>query len=186
MNNLYFKILIIGFFNCFSVLCYTQVDIDQHDVTFTIPEIALVDIEPDNTTLTLTLDQPADGGAPVIASSGGTNATKWLNYSSCLSPSATNRNVLVQISSGTVPPGIELKLEASNSSGIGQGILGSSTGLLTLNTSAQILISGIGGAFTGDGSSNGHQLTYSILINNYALLDFNNTSTIEVTYTITD
>ncbi len=187
----YLKTLSIYIF-IFPMVCLgyqtliAQSDSDQHDVTFTIPEIAIIDIEPNNTALTLSLDIPMEAGGPVTATSNGSDNTRWLNYSSCLSPSASNRNITVQITSGTVPPGIDLKLQAASYSGAGAGTFGTPGGLLILNNTAQTLISGIGAAYTGDGISNGHQLTFSLAIEKYGLLDFDNTAVIEVTYTITD
>ena len=186
MKNLGTYLLIITLFCFNSLICHGQVDQDQHDVMFTIPEIVLLDIEPNNTSITLTLDQPTDAGAPVTTSTNGTNNTKWLNYSSCISPSTTPRTISVQITNGTIPDGLNLTLQASNVSGIGQGVLGTPSGLITPSNTPQILISGIGGAFTGTGSNNGHQLTYSLSIDNYNLLDANNSATIEITYTITE
>jgi hypothetical protein len=173
---------------CFINLTISQaqVDQDQHDVMFTIPEIALLDIEPTSSTITLTLEAPIAGGAPVTVSTDGTDNSKWLNYSSSVSPSATTRNISAHITSGSVPSGISLKLQASAYTGIGAGVLGTPIGLITLNNSPQNIITGIGGAYTGDGSTNGHQLTFTLSLENYGLLDNDNSTTIEVTFTITD
>jgi hypothetical protein len=185
--SIYFKYILLGiclWFN--STLAFAQVDTDQHGIIFTIPEISILDIEPNNTPIILTFDQPNDAGNPVTSTTNGTNNTKWLNYSCSLSPSSTNKIVTVQITGGTVPTGLTLKLQAGNYTGIGQGTLGTPSGQLTLNNSVQTLISGIGASYTGTGINNGHQLTYSLSIDQYNLLDFNASATIEITYTITD
>lgn len=167
-------------------VCLAQVNEDVHDVFFTIPEIAIVDVEPNNSTVVLTFEQPNEAGAPVTISTNSTDNSKWLNYSSSLSPSATTRNITAQITSGVVPTGVDLRLQTENYSGIGQGVLGNSIGLITLNNTAQNIITGIGGSYTGDGANNGHQLTFSLSIDQYGLLDYDKSATIEVTFTITD
>ena len=176
---------------CFYVLLVSsniqaQVDIEQHDVFFTIPEISIMDIEPDNTIIALTFDLPNEAGAPIGVSANSTDNTKWINYSSSISPTSSFKNISAQITSGLVPDGVELNLQAGIYGGSGQGVLGTPVGLITLNNTAQNIITGIGGAFTGDGINNGHQLTFSLSIDDYGLLDYDNSSTIEVTFTITD
>ncbi len=82
-------------------------------------------------------------------------------------------------------PGIALKLLAGTATG-GGGTLGVSTGQKTLTTSPQIIISGIGGAFTGNGVNNGHQLTLATEITNYTQLVQTSSQTITITYTISN
>jgi hypothetical protein len=59
-------------------------------------------------------------------------------------------------------------------------------GILTLNNSPQTIISGIKGAYTGDGINNGYKLTYSLEIYDYKLLDFNQSATLSITLTLSD
>jgi len=69
----------------------------------------------------------------------------------------------------------------------GNGVLGnpSTTTSTVLSTTPLVLISGIRGAFTGDGAMSGHQLTYSLGIDDYTAI-VANTQTITVTYTISN
>ncbi len=165
---------------------FSQVDTDFHDVSMTLPEVALLDIEPDNSSIVLYLSPPLEGGDPVIVATGGTDHSKWLNYTSAISPSGTYRTVTAQITSGAVPSGLELSLQALAYSGSGAGHLGTPTGSIVLSNVAQNIITGIGGAYTGNGSFQGHELDYSLTLLNHASLDFDEAATIEITFTITD
>lgn len=168
-----------------SYSLFGQQNMLAEDVFVTIPEIALVDVEPDYNAIPLTFVVPTEAGLPLLSSAVSTDASKWLNYTSAVAPGET-RNISVQITNGALPNGLDLRLLASNYSGSGSGTHGISTGEISLNTTAQTIISGIGGAFTGDGASNGHQLSYILLIDNYQGLNFDANNTIEVMFTITD
>lgn len=163
-----------------------QVATDNHSVGLTIPEIALLDVEPNTSTISLALTPPTEAGLPLTASTAATNNSKWLNYTSALAPSSTNRTVTVQVTSGTVPSGINLLLQAGSYSGSGAGTTGTSVGQIALNNTAQNLITGIGGCYTGDGSSTGHRLTYTLAISNYAQLNFSQSTNLQITFTISD
>ena len=81
---------------------------------------------------------------------------------------------------------LELSLQATAYSGNGAGHLGTPAGTIILSNVAQNIITGIGGAYTGNGAFRGHELSYSLTLLNHGLLDFDEATTIEITYTITD
>ena len=68
--------------------------------------------------------------------------------------------------------------------------MGSSAGQITLTSTDQTVISGIGSAYAADGSSNGHQLTYALELDptagSYAQIDFDEDVTLTITYTISN
>ncbi|HFA52185.1 MAG TPA: hypothetical protein ENJ95_24470 [Bacteroidetes bacterium] len=163
-----------------------QVATDDHDCTLTIPEIALLDIEPNISTFTLSLDAPTEAGEPVTTSASSSNNSKWLNYSSAIAFGAAARSVSVQVTNGMVPGGLNLMISASPNSGSGAGSLGIPVGPVNVSNAAASLITGIGGAYTGDGSGNGHRLTYSLQITDHGQLDFDESVLLEITFTITD
>ncbi len=72
-----------------------------------------------------------------------------------------------------------LKVTAGADAGNGDGTMGSSAGQVTLTSSYQTVISGIGSAYTADGANNGHNLTY-------AQIDFDEDVTLTITYTISN
>lgn len=155
--------------------------------TVQIPEIALIDIEPGGAAnINLTLSSPTEAGREMNTSVASDNSL-WLNYSSSLAAGrTTTRKVNVQISGGEVPAGASIRLSASRYLGSGKGTFGQPSGTITLTNSPQTLISGIGGCFTGDGINNGHQLNFSLVVSDYSLLDLAQSSTLRLTYTITD
>lgn len=155
----------------------------SQNIVLTISEMAILDIEPNTNSFTVSLDAPDEAGASAVFTN--TNTTKWVNYSSSFPTSGSNRTILVNTQSA-VPPGLNLNLTAANYSGSGVGTMGVSNGTIALSTSSQVLISGIGRGYTGDGANNGHQLSFSLSITDFALLAANNSKTVTVIYTITD
>lgn len=163
---------------------------DNHTVTISVPEVALVGIEPAATkNITLGFAAPTEAGEPVAANSA--NTTLWLNYSSIISDADPTRNVSVRLNA--LIPGIDIQLTAAAATGAGGGTLGSPSAQLTLSAADQTIISGIGSAYTGSGANNGHNLTYSLASGNgpggvaaYADLQAAATTVATVTYTISD
>jgi len=164
---------------------------DAHDVVIGIPEVALLDIESaSGTSITLTPTAPTEAGSPISFAST-TNTSLWLNYSSIIgSTTEATRKVTAAISAGTVPGGMLLKVQAAADAGSGDGTVGTAAGQITLSSIAQDFITGIGSCYTGDGAAKGHQLTYTLMLNpaagNYANLDFDDATTLTITYTLTN
>lgn len=162
-----------------------------HDITVSVPEVALVDIEPAaNKNLTMSFTAPTEAGLPIIPTS--TNNTLWLNYSSIKSIADVTRAISVKLD--TPIAGVDIKVTAAAATGAGGGTLGTPASQLTLSATNQTIISGIGSAYTGDGVSNGHNLSYSVVAGtgtggsaNYGDLSATAVpATALVTYTISD
>ncbi|MCP9767883.1 hypothetical protein EGI22_08160 [Lacihabitans sp. LS3-19] len=151
-------------------------------VNLTLPEIALLDIEPNNSAVSLALKAPNEAGSFVKTASN-TNA-KWLNYTSAVRQGQF-RNVTVQIEYGSVPPGTKISLSANSPSG-GGGTLGTSNGTIALSYTPQKIINLIGGAYTGNGANSGHALSYTLEVTQVADLDFNSSGTLGLIYTLID
>ena len=67
--------------------------------------------------------------------------------------------------------------------------MGTAASEVTLSGVAQNVITGIGSAYTGDGVSNGHNLTYTLDLDSgasYADLDFDDSTILSITYTLSD
>lgn len=152
------------------------------NITFSLPEISLLDLEPAGT-VSMTLSKPNEAGLPIAPPT--TDKSKWINYTSAIQAGGITKNITASIS--TTIPGIDIKLTTSNATGSGAGVLGLPTGEITLSTSAQNIIIGIGGAFTGDGPNNGHQLTFSAnpIANKYGLITAQSNTQVQVIFTIT-
>lgn len=177
-------VIIIAVFACIRGLAQDTSQ-SSHSLTVTIPEIALLDLE-GTTSITLTPASPTEAGNSLNFASA-TNNGIWLNYTSIVATGKT-RNVTVQITSGSVPTGLALKVSAGTIAGSGQGTFGTPTAQVTLSNLAQSIITGIGSAYTGSGTNTGHQLNYLLDIlslNNYDQIVQGNT-TVTVTYTISE
>lgn len=171
---------------------YAQDDNDDaHNVVITLPEVALLDLESSaGTAISLGPDAPTEAGEALDFSEE-TNSDIWINYSSIIgSKTEPSRDITVQITSGKVPEGLELTAIAAKDAGMGDGSMGTPTAKIILDNSAQEIIKGVGSAYTGNGVSKGHQLTYQLALNekqgSYAKLDFDNSNTLAITYTLTD
>lgn len=138
---------------------------DNTMVYVNFPQLSLCDIEPNRNAINFSLTAPTEAGLPVLANA--TNNTKWINYTSAVSGS-TSQAITVQSNISTV--GVELRVTASAVSGSGAGTRGTSTGIQTISPVARQIITGIRNCYTGNGSSNGHQLTYTIATGNSSQL----------------
>jgi len=149
-----------------------------YNVSFTLPQVALMDIEQANS-INLDLTKPTEAGNRLVNPVN--NTTKWLNYTSAVA-SGGSRTITASINQ--IIPGIDVKLQTAQAIG-GAGALGTPSSQITLSTVPTTIISGIGGAYTGNGIGNGHLLTFSVTPSNYTNLTTSN-NTVTVTYTITD
>jgi hypothetical protein len=172
------RLLILLIFCCQTVFAQTSA---SADVSISLPSVALLDIEPNNGGFNLNLTAPTEAGNPLTTTA--TNNAKWLNFTSAVTAGATRR-ISAQLS-GIFPTGIDLKLVIANYAGGGAGTLGSAVSPIYVNSTEQTVINNIGGAFTGNGTGNGYNLTYSVEIANYSLLK-TQTSTVSIIYTLID
>ena len=150
-------------------------------VTITLPQVTLLDIEPAGN-ISFSFVAPTEAGNALKNPS--PNTTKWLNYTSAI-PTGGSTKIVTASVNNTIP-GIDIKLLAGPATGVGAGTLGSSVGQITLSTTGKTIISGIGGAYTGNGSNNGHQLTISLSANSsdYSLIKAQTNTQIIITYTL--
>ena len=159
------------------------VDTKSLALDFSLPEIALIDIEPHDGPITLGLSPHQKAGAAALGTS---NHATWINYSSALAPLGVQRNLRVQIGAGSVPPGMLLQLTAGQYEGSGAGAFGVPNGTLTLDYFPQVLIKNIGGAYTNTGENQGHRLFYDLQITTYADLDARTMEVLTIVFTLTD
>ncbi|PQA90319.1 hypothetical protein B0A69_20480 [Chryseobacterium shigense] len=153
----------------------------QSTIAVTLPIVTLMDIEPAGT-FTLNFTAPTEAGQALTAPAA--NTSKWINYTSAIASGGLTRRITASINQSI--PGVSIRVQAAAASGAGGGTLGTSSGQVTLSTTATNIITGIGGAFTGNGANNGHRLTISIVVNTYANLSARTNSPVVITYTITE
>ena len=96
--------------------------------------------------------------------------TQWINYSLSISPSEPLSSITVELSSGNIPNGMELYIQAGYNTGSGRGKLGRPTGKIRVDNVPKVLISDIGTSFTGNGKHQGHRLILSMVITDFSLL----------------
>lgn len=152
----------------------------SRNVNLNLQEIALLDIEPTGT-LNFSFTAPSEAGNTLTTPSA--NTTKWLNYTSAVTVGNT-RNVTAHIDAAL--PGVAIKIQAGAVAAGGGGALGVSAGQVTLSTTPVNIITGIGGAYTGNGTNRGHQLTISLEVSDFSELSQTTNEVITITYTITD
>lgn len=171
-------ILLSGLFLSCSVLSQTT---GNRTVTLTLPVVTLMDVEPAGT-ISLNYAAPTEAGNAVTIPTA--NTAKWINYTSAITASGVVRRITASINQ--VIPGTDIRIQAAAASGSGGGTLGSPSAQVILTTAAQTIISGIGGAFTGNGPNNGHRLTITLTNNTYANISARTNTPIVITYTITE
>lgn len=111
------------------------------------------------------------------------NNSKWLNYNITVIPPDLPVSVTAEITSGAIPEGLQIQLQAGAYSGTGGGDPGITSGNLILTNTPQVLISNIGTCNTGGGVNVGHQLTYTLSISDYNSVS-SSSSVVNVLFTI--
>jgi hypothetical protein len=143
----------------------------SHHVGITVPTVALVDVEgADGEAGTINLVPDISGleAGESVDFSTATDNSLWLNYTSIVGggEEPNTRNISAKISEGSLPGGIDLQLTVGGIS-TGNGTKGqSAANNKVLSTSAQDVVTGIGTCYTESGNNNGHQLTYTLNMDN--------------------
>ncbi|CAH0222771.1 hypothetical protein [Chryseobacterium sp. Bi04] len=150
-------------------------------VTIALPVVTLMDVEPTGN-ITLNFTAPTEAGNALGNPT--PNTSKWINYTSAITPAGLTRRITASVNK--VIDGVNIRLQAAAASGAGGGTLGTSSGQVVLTTTPVTVISGIGGAYTGNGANNGHRLTISLVPNNYANVLTQANTAITIVYTITE
>lgn len=150
-------------------------------VTATLPVVTLMDVEPAGS-ISLNYTAPTEAGNPITVPAA--NTSKWLNYTSAITSAGVTRRITASINQ--VVPGTDIRIQAAAATGSGGGTLGTPLPQIVLTATAQTIVSGIGGAFTGNGTGNGHRLTISLAANTYANISAMTNTSVVITYTITE
>lgn len=148
-------------------------------LSLTLPDVAYIKLAPDNSVINLTSIVPTSNGGPLTFTS---NNSKYINFTSAVA-SGVNRTITVQITSGSLPSGMSLKLTVSRAGG-GMGQLGTNITSINLTSNQENIITGIGSAYTGQGFGFGYNLSYELVISDYSQLRAGSTS-LTITFTIT-
>ena len=131
-----------------------------------------------SSSVSLTIANPATpGGVPADA----TSTNTYAQYSSTVASGVTRRITAAWATGNSAPTGCELRLTATPGSG-----QGSSAGQILVSTTAQNIVTGIGGCATGTGGTSGAQLAYALNITTMTSLVANESKTATITLTLTD
>ena len=176
MRGLYILYLLL----CLAPSAFCQTS-GSRNASVSLPTLTLMDVEPAGS-ITMNFTPPLDAGRPLVAP--GPNTSKWINYSSAIASGGSTKSITASVNQ-TIP-GVDIRLQAANASGAGGGTRGTGSGQVILAATAKIIVSGIGGAYTGNGINNGHQLTITLATNTYANMAAINNQIIVIQYTIID
>lgn len=161
---------------------YGQEDhVGENTINMTIPEVSLISFEGGERIITHNSEN--DGQINQIITPPTTES--WINYASIVEAGARNE-ITVQISSGFLPPDVQVKIRPGAYTGDGKGDIGEPAQEVALSRYPKAIIKNIGSCFTGKGANNGHKLVYSWETTNESvnkLLESKDYS-ITVTYTI--
>lgn len=184
------SILVIGLGISSSNMSFaTDGNSSTHAVSVIIPEVALLDLESSGSpNFTLGFTPPTEAGLGLTAPL--TSSSIWLNYSSIVaSTGEVSRTISAQVTSGTIPSGAQLTVKVSQDDGGGAGNVGTrvSNQFIPVTTSITPLITNVRSCYTGTGQT-GHSLTYTLALipGSYASLKHNESTTLTVTYTLSD
>lgn len=170
------------FLICFTISSHLFSQLTGNStLSVNLPVVTLMDIEPTGA-ISMNFTAPTEAGMAIVAPA--INTTKWINYTSAIALGGLMRKITASIN--ILIPGVDIKIQAATASGTGGGTLGIPSTQVTLNTTSQTIISGIGGAFTGNGVNNGHRLTISLSANTYSNLSAKANTPVVITYTITE
>ncbi|WP_341227338.1 hypothetical protein [uncultured Arcticibacterium sp.] len=150
-------------------------------INLTLPSVAKMDVEPNKNGFNLALTAPSEAGNGITNQT--TNSSKWINFTSAVTPGYTR--AISANYSGTALSGLDIIMEIASHSGGGAGARGNSVSSIILSNSSQTIISGIGGAYTGNGINNGYNLTYSLDVTDFSLLR-NASKSLTVVFTMSD
>lgn len=110
--------------------------------------------------------------------------SRWLNYTILMKDQEPHYAITAQLIAGEVPKGTVIRLRAGSYFGPGEGKTGIPTGEIILSETPQVIIEQIGTSHTGNGLNVGHQLFYTIEIQDFAKFE-EISSSIHILFTIT-
>jgi len=185
--GMYMRMIIVLMVVLLSEKLTAQFSNQAHaSIIFSTPEVAMLGIDPPGSSNIILALQPLSEAGAGLKEAVVSNSDLWLNYTSSMALGKAPRSVNVQITSGVVPPGVQLKLRAMPYSGTkGAGTFGISTGEVNVTGTPSVILSGVGRSYTGTGK-NGHQLNYRLEITDFGSLSLTQGANVQITYTLTD
>jgi len=178
------SLLTAGILSTASFMASGQ-NIDQHDVNFTIDEVATLQIVDASaaslSSVSFHLTAPGTAGAAVANVS---SQSIYLQYTSVKGATPDDvRKVTIDLASGTFPDGITLNVDGITN---GYGNIGTGQSLVLSNSVLSgDVITGIGSCYTGTSPGEGCEITYSLNFSTQNL-DASSSGTVTLRYTISN
>jgi hypothetical protein len=162
------------------MICAIHGTAQTHSVSLTLPSFAKFAVAPAGTAITVSRTTPVQGGDMLLPI---TDVSKWINYTSSVASGRTRSIMVRQLDA--LPSSVFLRIACGPCGTCLEGICGNGN---TINISGtdQLLVSGIGGCYTGSGISNGRQLTFRLDISNWTTLTAFSSSNIRIQFTMID
>ena len=188
MTTIYKNIALVLFLLVFVNLS-AQENHGSHKISLKIPEVALINVY-SNSAISLGNNSVIEAGQPLNIEE--TDSSVWINYSSIVgSQTQPSRDISIRISEGTIPSGVKLYVKVAKDMGAGAGKTGKPIEIAQeLTANPLTIITDIGSAYTGTGVNKGNNVQYTLKLsdepNAYANLDFDQSSTLVINYTLTD
>jgi|GEM_PF-2286412 hypothetical protein len=150
-----------------------------------IPQISIIALRSNSSTsISLGLDGPAEAG---LGATNTKDSSIWVHYTFVKGKNTRPKaKVYAKISSGSVPSGMTLNVEAKSPTSHGKGNKGTSTGEITLTSTDQAIIENIKSANTGKGANKGHNLVYDLDLSSYNIVNYTAPVVLTITYTIAE
>jgi len=145
-------------------------------VSVSIASFCLIAVTSSSVSLTIT-NPSTPGSVPANT----TNSSTYAQYSSTVASGVTRRITAAWETGNSAPSGCDLRLQATPGSG-----QGSSAGQIVVSTTAQNIVTGIGGCATGTGATSGAQLAFTLFINAMTSLVAGQSTSATLTLTMTD
>lgn len=141
---------------------------NNHQVNIDIPTLALIDIESATNSLTISLSPSAPQEAGLgLNFTDNVNNNLWLNYTSIVNNNGSKNSISAKIE-GELPEGVTIELFVEDCVN-GKGGVGKRKGgnkAVQLSSTGKEIIHNIRTGYTGNGAGNGHNLSYSLNIDN--------------------
>lgn len=169
-----------------SALCFwfagvaTAEDTGSQTFAAEIDDICVIDVTGNPSTLIIAA--PATGGE---TPSNPADSSRYAQYTSVVdSASSVTRLITAKWgASDAAPAGTSLKLVATPSGGTNEG---SAASEITVSSTPQNIVTGIGSCATGTGATDGARLKYTLSLDTMTSLIANDDKTISMTLTLTD
>jgi len=181
-------LLVVGLVVLLSTMAMAASDTDTDNFWLQINEIAVIDIF--GTVPGFTLTAPAQGGLPPVWVPPSNFAT-FAQYTSVVESGKT-RNITAAITSGVMPAGVHLEIDAAQPAGTGNvGTDDPHRNYFTSDTTAhnaKPIVHNIGSCYTGTGGgNNGARLHFQFFVDNIGLVTATPAQVhFVVTYTLTE